>query len=215
MDNILNRLLCYLAGIDLNNLISTSATVITAFIAWSALSTWKSQKRADIFVEYLDDFMDELHELIYAVYPALEFLNYIQIAIKSRQEFSDIEQGAIEYFEKEGTRDSEEFQKYLAPCTDRVARVRSLAAKGQVLGLDDFDAIMTSSLNICAQYDRLMSLRVFMAMRNIVWQNPTVNKTLRSILTIDNVKIKSEIADSNMAFLKAVKRNYDRNLRDA
>lgn len=203
----------FIDSIEWLSLINTLGTLAALLIAWTALNTWRSQKKADIHTSYLDELTDEVHELIFKLSPALEFLKYIQMSFKSHMPYSDPTQehhelGAIAYIERTGPQDSEKFNEYLKECEPHVAKIRSMAAKGQALGLLDFDKCNEACQTITWLYEQLISVRVMIALQNLNWENEQARKSLRSVLQIDHETIRKKVEDQNTVYLNFVKANY-------
>jgi hypothetical protein len=204
----MGELFCIMAKIEWASTISAIASIFTAFVAWKALDIWRKQKKANLSTDLLDALTDEFHELIFALNPPLEFLNFVNISIQSHQELSGEYDGAVKYIENNGAKDSEKLNEYLLPCQQHVAKIRSLSAKGQVLGLKNYSRCTSACDSLCKKYDQLMALRVLLAMRGTNWNNAIAKKSLESVLTINHFQMKEDISIQNMNYLVFVKENY-------
>lgn len=194
------------------DIITSVGTIITVIFAYIALSTWKNQKKAEIQTKFLDELTDEIHGLINELNSPLEFMNFIKISIESHKLTKIVEDdysAAISYIERNGQSDSKQFKKYIDPCATHVIKIRSMVSKGQTLSFRDYKKCMNACNMITLQYDRLQSIYVMLAMKNVNWTNNLVERALKSVLTIDYKEMKDQLAVSNVTFLEFVKSNYE------
>ncbi|MFT7110933.1 MAG: hypothetical protein ACI843_002610 [Psychrobacter glaciei] len=206
----MTEFLCFLSDIKWGSILSPMASIFTAYIALKALNVWKTQKKTEICTKFLDDLTDEIHSLINTLQPSIEFFTYVKIAIQSREINSEIGDGLIEYINSCGDSDSAKLAEYLQPCQSHVSRIRSLSAKGQTLGLSDYSECMSVCSKLCNEYDRLLSLRIILAMKNTNWKLPESNRALKAVMANDPILIREAIAEINTTYLNFVSKSYSK-----
>ena len=134
----------------------------------------------------MDDLTNSVHEFIVSLAGAIEMVKYIKIGIESHAGMPDLDTEienpeAVAYIQRQGKEDSKRLYEYLKSCSPALARIRSLSAKGQVLGGSD----------------------------SLYWRNPKVQELLNKVIQLDPEEIKEGIEEQNAKFLAFVKENYE------
>lgn len=190
-------------------------SIWVATVATIALKTWKRQSKAQRQIDLLDELTNAIHEFIETMSAPTEVLHFIQIGIESHKGTwglrSDVENPeAVAYIEKHGKEDSKRLLEYLNLSAPALTRIRSLSAKGQVLGFMNFQECQNACLMLARQHDRIQATCFIIGSTSLYWPNPEVQKSLNALVQIDPVEIKTELGAQNIKYLEFVKENYEK-----
>lgn len=125
---------------DWSGIIQGIASVVVAFVAWRALTTWKQQLKAQKQTGLLDELTDTVYEYLQLMVRPIEKLKFIRNYIAShvglpanRDNIKNPE--VVAYIERLGKNDSEKLWEYLRECNSSVAKIQSLSSKRASLRL--------------------------------------------------------------------------------
>lgn len=190
-------------------------SVWVATVATLALTTWKRQSKAQKQIDFIDELTDAVHEFINSMVAPAEMVKYIKIGIKSYANTPSIDtkienSEAVAYIREEGKEASKKLLEYLKPCSPSLAKIRSLSAKGQVLGLKNYAACQNACDMLTWQHDRIQPLCYLLGSPSLNWRNPEVQKLLSEVIQLDHEEINKELREQNVRFLTFVKGNYEK-----
>ena len=190
--------------------IGAIATVWLVYIAKCALNTWKKQSKAQKQFDFMDQITDAVHELIGLLENPIAVVRVIKIGIESHSEPShttEIE-SAIKYIKASGKRDAKQLLEHLQSCRQTLFKVRSLAAKGQVYGLTNYEECRQACNMISWQHDRMQSLYTMIGLESWNWENPEVKESLAQVISLDADEMKQQIDKASERFLVFVRDNH-------
>lgn len=195
---------------DWPSIIGAIATVWLVYIAKCALNTWKKRSKAQKQFDFMDQITDAVHELIGLLETPIEVVRFIKIGIDSHSEPShttEIE-SAIDYIKASGKRGAKQLLEHLQPCKQTLFKVRSLVAKGQVYGLNNYEECRQACNMISWQHDRMQSFYTMIALESWNWENLEVKKYLAQVISLDADEMKQQIDEANVRFIAFVRDNY-------
>jgi len=201
-----------LEKIEWLNLIQTIAVIFTAYIAYSALHTWKHQAKAHKQTDFLDQLTDSVHEYIQSLSQPVELLKFIQISFESYKGLPDNPDhqysNIIAYIAARGSEDSKKLWEPLNNAGQVVARIQALVAKGQVYGFIDYSNCQDSIKMLLWQHQRLQVVASIISSTSLNWEHPDVIKGIENMLTVQPDDIESHLQKYNQKFLSFVQDNY-------
>jgi hypothetical protein len=194
------------------------ASIWVAVVATFALKTWKRQSKAQKQVDFMDDLTDSVHEFINSLAGPIEMVKYIKIGIESYVGMPDLDTEiknpeAVAYIQRQGKDDSKRLYEYLKACSPALTRIRSLSAKGQVLGLKNYKDCYNACSMLTRQHDRIQALCYMIGSDSLYWKNPKVQEFLSKVIQVDPEEIKKGVEEQNAKFLAFVKENYEKILK--
>jgi hypothetical protein len=183
-------------------------------IAWLALQTWKKKSKAQRQCDFMDEITNSAHEFIASMTDPTEIVKYIKIGIQSHAGAFDLDQSiknaeAVAYIQKHGQEDSKKLLEYLNVCKPSLIKLRSLAAKGQVLGLINYADCQNAVRMLTWQYERIQALCVIIGSPSLNWHNTEVQQTLGKVIQFDPDEIRKDIETYSVQLLTFVKNNYE------
>ena len=203
----------FLISIDWLSAIEAIATILTLYVAYSALHTWKHQSKAQKQTDFLDGLTDKVHEYIQALSQPIYFLRTIHIRFESHKHFNvEADQKPhshiIKYIELHGKEDSDALLKHMTNSNDLFAQINSLTARGQVYKFKNYTACRDAINMLLWQHNRLQAVAAVIGSQNMNWDNPEVMKSIENMLTVDPDSVDQYITQSNLKFIGFVNENY-------
>ncbi len=193
------------------SLLQLIVTFWIAFVARSALRTWKKQLRAEKQLSFIDDLTDTVHEFIQLMAAPIQHLVVAKICIEAHkgaasgfEQYENAEM--IAFINKDGQGTSDRFAADLARVTPVFAKMQSLAVKGQVLGLQDYSECLNAWEMLAWSHGQLQAFCAIIGNPNLNWNNPQVQESLNNISKIDADRIKTNLEDQNRKFLEFAKK---------
>ena len=213
MADILGTILQHMRGWNWAEIVKGSVGIWIATVATLALKTWKRQSKAQKQTDFMDEITNSVHEFVATMSASIEMLKYIKIGIESHARAPSLPPGienpeAVAYIQKQGKEDSKRLLEYLNLSSPSLTKIRSLSAKGQVLGLRNYAECQNACDMLTWQHDRIRALCYVIGRPSLNWENPEVQKTLSKIIQLDPEEIKRELGEYNVTFLTFVKENY-------
>lgn len=166
-------------------------------------------------MDFIDEITNSVHEFINSMAAPTEMVRYIKIGFESHAGTPHLDpeienSEAVAYIQKQGKEDSKRLLEYLISCGPSLTKIQSLSAKGQVLGLKNYNACQNACNMLKWQHDRIQALCYMIGRPSLYWINPEVQKTLSKVIQLDPEEIKKEIEEYNVIFLTFVKENYEK-----
>jgi len=215
MADILSTILQNMRGWNWAEIVKGGVSIWVATVATLALKTWKRQSKAQKQTDFMDEITNSVHEFVMAMSAPIEMLKYIKIGIESHSRAPDLPSGienpeAVAYIQKHGKEDSKQLIEYLNLCNPSLTKIRSLSAKGQVLGLKNYEQCQTACTMLTWQHERIQALCYIIGNHSLNWENPEVQRTLSKVIQLDPKEIGRQLGEYNTTFLIFVKENYRR-----
>jgi hypothetical protein len=212
---MLNRIFLSIYEWNWAEIAKIGVSIWVAIVATLALKTWKRQSKAQKQIDFLDEITNSVHEFLTAMSAPIETVKYIKIGFESYASTPNLDHkienpGAVAYIQKRGEEDSKKLTEYLKLCVTSLNKIRSLSAKGQVLGFKNYSVCQNSCMMLTWQYDRIQSLCYLVGSPSLNWYNPEIQNTLKKYMELDSEKIKKETEDNYVSFLTFVKENYEK-----
>lgn len=199
------------------NIIQGIGSIWIALIARKALTTWKSQLKAEKQIEFLDDLVNTTHEFVQYLSPAIQMLEIIKRSISCHKgldyqfekdvEDKDIAQ-VISYIKKSGKKDFKTINEYLNKCIISMNKIRSLAVKGQVLGFANYNKCQVSCESIIWQHGRLEAFSYMIQNDSAYWPNKEIQDYIALISQLTSKEIKEDLSKHQIIFLEFVTDTY-------
>ena len=213
MIEIVSGTLDTLVGWDWSAIIQALVSIWVATVATLALRTWKRQSKAQRQTDFLDALTDSIHDFIALMAAPTEMVSFAKIAIQSHAQTSQVDKrlrtpGAIAYIERSGKDDSKQLGELLDKSRPALSKIRSLVAKGQVLGFKNYNECRDSCNLITWQYDRIQAFSQIIGRTTLYWENPKVQDTVDKVLSIEAEDIKTYLQEQNIKLLEFVHANY-------
>lgn len=195
-------------------IVQVLVSIWMAIVATLALTTWKRQSKAKRQCDFMDEITNSFHEFISSITDPIEMVRYIKIGIESHAHVVNANpqiknSAAVAYIQRNGQEDSKKLFEYLTRCEPSLIKIRSLAAKGQVLGLKNYIDCQDSVKMLTWQYDRIQALGAIISRPSSNWENDKVQQTLSKVIQLDSDEIKKQIETYNVQFLTFVTKNYE------
>ena len=215
MDEIFSKMLDTLCEWNWAEIVNGIVGIWVATVATLAMTTWKRQSKAQKQIGFMDEITDSVHEFIASMSAPTEMVKYIKIGIESYAGAPNLDREienpeAVAYIQKQGKEDSKRLLEYLKPCGPSLTKIRSLSAKGQVLGLKNYTNYQNACSMLTWQHDRIQALCYLIGSASLNWRNPKVQESLSKVIQLDPEEIKKEIEAQNVRFLTFVKENYEK-----
>jgi len=213
MGEFFSKILQTLSKWNWAEIVTCIVSIWIATVATLALKTWKRQSKAQKQIDFMDEITDSVHEFIDFMTAPIEMVKYIKIGFESYANTPNLNpqignSEAVAYIKEQGEEDSKRLLEYLSSCGPSLTKIRSLSAKGQVLGLKNYTDCQNACSMLTWQHDRIQPLCYLIGSPSLNWRNPEVQKLLSQIIQLDHEEIKNEIEAQNVRFLTFVKENY-------
>lgn len=213
--DILDAIIQTMRGWNWAEIVKGGVSIWVAIVATLALKTWKRQSKAQKQTDFMDEITNSVHEFVMAMSAPTEMVKYIKIGIESHSRAPGLPSGienpeAVAYIQKNGKEDSKMLIEYLNLCRPSLAKIRSLSAKGQVLGFKNYEQCQTACTMLAWQHERVQALCYIIGNPSLYWQNHEVQKLLSKGIQLDSEEIRRQLEEYNTMFLIFVKENYRR-----
>lgn len=195
------------------SVVVAAASVVVAWLAYRALTTWKKQLKAQKQTDLLDELTDTVHEYLQLMVQPTQKLKFIRISIDchvglltNRGNIKNPK--VVAYIERLGKNDSKEIWEYIGGCNSSVAKIQSLVAKGQVYGLLNYDVCQDTCKVLLQQHERLQAVATVIGSTSMNWDNPDVQESIESMLKVTPEDIEVHMAKQNKKYIEFVAENY-------
>lgn len=205
------------------DLVVAVSAAAAAVVAWKGLQTWKHQSIANRKADFLDELVEECQEYVLAMSGPIQVVKFVRIGLRS---YSDVPStapadpgwtaevgfslgGAATYIEKNGRRESERLRGLLEGVGVHVARARSLANKGQVLGFNQYGRCHNAVTLLTWQYDRVQAFAVMVESDTLNFAHPEVQESMRKVLSLDSSTIESGLQEPLAELLAFTRSSYE------
>jgi hypothetical protein len=185
-----------------------------AIVASLALGSWRKQLKAQRISAFLDQLMDAVHEYILSLHAPIELKQFVDISVESHvppagDSIVPEVPGAVEYISRRGSEDSKKLFDRLSEARSIIARVQSLLAKGQMLGLNEYQKCRDSCKLLLRQHQRLETFASVIGSTHMNWEHPKVRESLKMWIPLDVSDIERYLQEQHVLFLEFVQRNYE------
>jgi len=148
-----------------------------AIIATIALNTWRKQIKAQKHVNFLDELTDTVHAFILSMSAPVTSLRFAKIAIDAHsyvhKDSADKRNvGAIEFIKKEGKVTRESIQEQLEAVRPILSKMKTLVAKGQILGMKNYFKCQNACNMLEWSYNQIEAFSSIIGNANLNWENP-------------------------------------------
>lgn len=194
-------------------IVQTVLGVGMVIIAGIALSTWRRQIKAHKHIEFLDELTDTIHTFILLMSGPITHVKFAKIGIDSHKgihnEPDDIKNPeAVAFIKKQGKTTSNNIMKCLTNVTPIVSKMKSLVAKGQIFGIDNYSECHEACSMLEWSYNQIEVFSEMIRNPNLYWRNPEIQRTLEKILSVNPDEISSNLTQQNIKFLLFAKQAY-------
>lgn len=203
----------FLFSINWVNIVSSGASIFTAFVAYRALTIWKQKLTVERKLQFLDSITDASHEYIQSITSALELIKFLKIGIEAEIESvfpTDKRKnaGIINYIEKKGKIQQTQLLKYLEVAGPAYNKLASLNVKGNVLALSNYTTCYDSCRLLLNVYERIQAVALIIGSDTMVWENEMVQNSLERLKSISYEEIQQQCNSNHLQFLEFVKNEY-------
>ena len=203
-----------LVGWDWSTIIQALVSIWIATVATLALTTWKSQSKAQRQTDFLDDLTNSIHEFIDLMTGPIAMLKFAKIEIQSHVDPVQDDKrlktpGAIAYIERKGEVSSKQLGELLDKIRPALSKINSCVAKGQVLGLRNYNECRNCCALITWQFDRIQAFSQVIGQTTLNWENPEVQEIVDKVLTLESDDVEKSIQEQNIKLLEFVRTNYE------
>jgi hypothetical protein len=188
--------------------------ICMAMIANNALGAWKKQSKAKILTDFLNEITETVHEYILLMATSQEFVRLVNIGIEAHslplpgEEESIQNPNFVRYIQRNGKDMSARILEHLNKCRPIAAKISSLLAKGQVLGLEKYEKCQNSCNILLWQFNCIEALAVTIGSTTLNWHNELIQKNLTKFSKISADDLKEKMQKSSIAFLIYIKERY-------
>ena len=199
--------------IDWLSIMQGVAGIWLAILATIALNTWRRQIKAQNHINFLDELTDTVHAFILSMSGPVTSLKFAKIGIDSHSYFhkdSDDQKnvGAVEFIKKDGKFTRESMQNQLESVRQILSKMKSLVAKGQILGIKNYVRCQNACSMLEWSYNQIEAFSSIIGNTNLNWENPEVQKTLDKILSVNSEQIDKNLAEQNSEYLLFARQAY-------
>lgn len=189
-----------------------------AIIATIALSTWKCQIKAHKHIEFLDELTDTIHNFILSMSGPITYLEFAKIGIDCyagiHNEPEDMKNPeAVAFIKKDGKSTGDFIRERLTVVTLILSKMKSLVAKGQIFGIDNYSQCQEACVMLEWSYKQIEAFFSIIGNQHLNWDNPEVQSTLEEILSVNPEDIKNNLTQQNTNFLLFAKQAYTKILK--
>lgn len=189
------------------------AGIWIAIIATIALSTWRRQIKAKKHIDFIDELTDTIHVFILSMSVPVSSLKFAKIGIDSyagiHDEPEDIKNPeAIAFIKKQGKSTGKDIREHLDAARPILSKMKSLAAKGQVFGIENYSKCQNACRMLEWSYNQIEAFSSIIGDPHLNWKHPDVQQTLDNVLSIDPERIESNLAEQNSEFLLFARQAY-------
>ena len=114
----------------------------------------------------------------------------------------------IKYIEEHGKDDQTQLFEYLKKAAPSRNKILSLATKGQVLGLKNYDRCYCACHNLSLTHGQIEGYASIIGLKHRNWGNPDVRKNWDTVMTVDAETIHERHNTEHKAFLESVNDAY-------
>lgn len=207
--------ICNALSWEWSKIIQSVASIITAVMAYKALTIWKQKVQANKKTEFIDTFIDEVHKFITLVQPAISNYKYIKMSMDTHNDTDKLNpvnnkppQTYETYITENGTQDGDSLSTLLKECVNTMSKIRSLVAKGQIYEFIDYDKCQNASNLILQQHDRLIAVVNMISNQSLYFENPEIQKTLAKVLSQEPEEMENHLKEQNILLLEFARKNY-------
>lgn len=213
MNESVSKIFDTLVGWDWSAIIQALVSIWIAIVATLALWTWKHQYKAQRQTDFLDALTDSIHDFIIRMAAPIAFVEFTKMAIKCHADPAQVDMrlstpGAIPYIERKGKDASKQLGELLDNIRPVLSKIRTLVAKGQVLGFRNYNECRDACELITWQYDRIQAFSQVIGETTLYWENPEVKDTVDKVLSIEAKNIEIYLQEQNIKLLEFVRTNY-------
>ena len=203
---------------DWSAIIQGVAGIWMAFIATCALNSWKRKIKTQKHIDFIDELIETIHAFILSMSAPVSFLKFAKIGIDSyagihgeSEEIKNPE--AVAFIRKRGKSTKEDTQECLNAVRSILSRMKSLVAKGQVFGIENYSKCQNACSMLEWSYNQTEAFFLIIGNPNLNWNNPDVERLLDKVLSFDPVRIKSNLTKQSSEFLLFATRAYEKALK--
>ena len=187
-------------------------------IATFALSTWRRQIKAQKQINFIDELTDAIHDFLLSMPPPVNSLRFAKIGIDCLSgihgEPDDIKHPeAVAYIKRQGKSTSENIQMQLASIRPILSKIKSLAAKGQIFGIDNYSECQNACIMLECSYNQIEAFSLMIMNPDLNWNNPVIQQSMDKVLSVDSEHIESNLIEQNSKFLTFAKQAYSKILK--
>lgn len=216
---LLDGLVSWFASVDLPAAIQGGAAVWVAGVSTLALRTWRTQLRAQKYIEFTEAITNAAHEYILLMRDPVSHLEMARIAINSNQPFDTAEssmpqrQALVRFIEREGMERSQLIWASLAEVKPVLSRLQSLSIKGQALGIASYDRCMNACRMLEWSYNQIEAFCAVIRSPYMNWDHPEVQKNLNVVASIEPSALRSNLAAQNIEIIAFAQNVYKKAFR--
>ena len=214
----LGVLMKWLAAVEWPAALQGVAAVWVAVVSTIALRTWRTQLRAQKYIEFIEAITNTVHEYILLMRDPVTHLDMARISISSRQR-ADTESSAlqsqalVDFIEREGRERSQVIWDSLALVKPVLSRLQSLSVKGQALGMVGYERCFNACRMLEWSYNQLEAFCAIIRSPHMNWEHPEVQKNLKTAASIEPSALRSNLATQNVEIVGFAKDVYKSALR--
>ena len=180
------------------------APVATALIALRALQNWRRQDRAKIQAQLLDDLIEAMHRFANDTAAPVQHVRIAQIGMKAyrvedpNRTPEEIEiAGAAAWIEQNGRDWAKKGAEELDLLQTHLAKLRTLATKGQVFQFPNFKKCVAAVDDIAKALGQLLAFSAVLHSSTWNWENPEVRRVLLKTIRLDADSVQQAIAQAS------------------
>jgi len=217
MTDLLRNIIQFL-GSNWLAIVQVLVVIWMATIATFALNTWKCQIKAQKQIDFIDELTDTIHTFILSMPVPVSSLMFAKIGINAHigihEEPEDIKNPeAVAFIKRRGKDTGESIQKQLDAIRPIISKMKSLVAKGQVFGIENYSQCQNACDMLEWSYNQIEAFSVIIRNPNLNWNHPDIQRTLDKALSITPEHIESNLAEQNSAFILFARQAYNKILK--
>jgi len=122
----------------------------------------------------------------------------------------DIKNSEVVVFIKERGKDTRKYiQDQLETVRPIVSKMKSLVAKGQILGIKNYSKCQNACNMLEWSFNQIEAFSSIVGKASLNWEHPTVQETLDKVMSIDPEEIEKNLVEQNSQYLLFAKQAYE------
>lgn len=193
--------------------IGALASVATLWIAAQALSSWRAEHKAQRLSAFLDDLLASSHAFGTKIAKVVAHVRSVQISFEAHvpsSRGSTLVDGANEFLSKGEWKSDLGLKQAQDDMVHEVQALRSLLAKGDALGFEDYSECVNALRMLILQYDRSLSITALLGSNTWNLENPEVVSLVEKVVAIEPKEMLNETEDALATIHRFVKSEFQK-----
>jgi hypothetical protein len=192
------------------------AALLVPIVAWRALSTWQKELMAKRQMQFWDELNDALHEYLILMQTPLDLhraarnIFESQLKVDTNGKVLSDADVAKSYVEDCGNMIGPHMSKQLHEANTARIKLQSLASKGQVLPIDDYDDFAVACARLSNTYHILNNFAATISNTKEWFSSPTIVDVFHLAMSDCTDELDKDMVDVNKTIIEYIHAQYRR-----